>query len=453
MKRLLIPALCCLGLFSNPAPGLAQAAPPSPSLTDRIEQLQLDTDANPFELGMMQTLRAFEKLLLARHQYDFSQASPFLHLLRAPLSTQTNPTPKPLQPDTLATLAERLLTDVTLARTTLEQIDNAEAFEFSLQDLWFDLNGDGKQTPEEDAALIVAGLMMGQGEAQRALGAVGQGAGPLTICFDAADHDWLLAYTHLVSGGVNAFLAFDPTPVAVELRARKALLAKAPEIENIYDPAAIRAELASLEQTQSEVRAQLKKTSDELDANRKLVRDLQNKAKELETGQEKDQLNAAVVAATEGMDTLSAAKRDLRQQRNFLRAEISSAKAKLPPKESTWDRPILQEPDADMIYITLAALQQQPNEARVQAAALHWRSMITHNQMFWDKLEQETDNDREWIPNARQDSVLPVTLPPGAAKAWRNVLQDASDVLDGKLLVRHPLLPQRHGVQCRRLGQ
>lgn len=43
---------------------------------------------------------------------------------------------------------------------------------------------------------------------------------PTTVRFDSADHAWLTAYTHLLSGFANFVLAYDPAPV-IDLLATK----------------------------------------------------------------------------------------------------------------------------------------------------------------------------------------------------------------------------------------
>ncbi|MFN3210347.1 MAG: hypothetical protein ACE369_15340 [Roseovarius sp.] len=100
----------------------------------------------------------------------------------------------------------------------------------------------------------------------------------------------------------------------------------------------------------------------------------------------------------------------------------------------------------DALYVLLSALEQQPDPARIRAAHADWLAMIAHNRTFWDRLAQETDDDREWIPNATQTSALGVEIPPRVAEGWQKILSDAEAVLEGRLLLPHPLLPSGHGI-------
>lgn len=95
-----------------------------------------------------------------------------------------------------------------------------------------------------------------------------------------------------------------------------------------------------------------------------------------------------------------------------------------------------QAPDEiDLVAMILAALEQTPDPARAAAAHGHFLAMIAENRRFWARVAAETDNDREWLPNARQVSGLGVTLPPETAVLWQAVLEDAEAVLKGEKLI------------------
>lgn len=49
-------------------------------------------------------------------------------------------------------------------------------------------------------------------------------------------------------------------------------------------------------------------------------------------------------------------------------------------------------------------------------------------------LEAETDNDREWIPSARQDSVTGIKIDQERWASWNTALDEADRILDGKLV-------------------
>lgn len=91
--------------------------------------------------------------------------------------------------------------------------------------------------------------------------------------------------------------------------------------------------------------------------------------------------------------------------------------------------------EVDMLAMVFATLDQQPDKARMARAEAHFLAMIAQNRAFWARVEAETDNDREWLPNARQASGLGVTLPSETAQLWQAVLADAEALLKGEKLI------------------
>jgi hypothetical protein len=93
-------------------------------------------------------------------------------------------------------------------------------------------------------------------------------------------------------------------------------------------------------------------------------------------------------------------------------------------------------PDSlDILAIALAALAKSPDPARMTSAHSHLLAMIADNRQFWARVEMETDNAQEWLPNDRQKSALGVDLPQGAGAQWQAVLTDAEHILNGDLLL------------------
>jgi len=92
---------------------------------------------------------------------------------------------------------------------------------------------------------------------------------------------------------------------------------------------------------------------------------------------------------------------------------------------------------ADLITIVLGALEQDPDPVHTRAALADFQAVIAHNLIFWDRVRAETDNNREFIPNASQDSALGLLFPPNIDRAWQAVLADAAQVLSGELLIPH----------------
>ncbi len=89
----------------------------------------------------------------------------------------------------------------------------------------------------------------------------------------------------------------------------------------------------------------------------------------------------------------------------------------------------------DMIAIVLATLNQQPDAARMAAAHDNLLAAVAQNRLFWTRVEAETDNQAEWLPNAKQTSALGLTLPPETAAVWQGVLADGEALLRGEKLI------------------
>ena len=93
-------------------------------------------------------------------------------------------------------------------------------------------------------------------------------------------------------------------------------------------------------------------------------------------------------------------------------------------------------PDSlDLLAITLQVLNQQPDPTLMAAARTHLLAMIADNRQFWSRVNAETDNANEWLPNDRQVSALGVALPPGTDVAWLATLTDLEQALNGEKLI------------------
>lgn len=90
---------------------------------------------------------------------------------------------------------------------------------------------------------------------------------------------------------------------------------------------------------------------------------------------------------------------------------------------------------ADLVAAAIGVIEGRPDPARSRAARDHLLAAIAQNRRFWRLVARETDNDREWIPNKAQTSVLPLPFPPETGQLWLAVLDDAEAVLRGDRLV------------------
>lgn len=108
-------------------------------------------------------------------------------------------------------------------------------------------------------------------------------------------------------------------------------------------------------------------------------------------------------------------------------------------------------PYVDALWVLLESLDQQPDAARLTAAHGHFLSMIGDNRAFWTAVEAETDDDAEWLPNARQTSALGLALPPETGATWLAVLSDGEALLQGEKLIPYWRLGDGAGVNLSRV--
>ena len=89
---------------------------------------------------------------------------------------------------------------------------------------------------------------------------------------------------------------------------------------------------------------------------------------------------------------------------------------------------------------------------RMQAAHQHLLEVIRLSRQSWNAIEQETDDEAEWIPGPRQTGVLPgVRVGPEMVASWRDFLGEAEALLEGRKLVPHPRFGGQQGINLKRL--
>jgi hypothetical protein len=90
-------------------------------------------------------------------------------------------------------------------------------------------------------------------------------------------------------------------------------------------------------------------------------------------------------------------------------------------------------------FISFFHIRWQVSEPeRMKASLARMKKVIALSRESWVAIEAETDNDREWLPNANQTSPF-ASMGVNAERiaAWRAVLDEADLILDGKKLVPH----------------
>ncbi len=88
-----------------------------------------------------------------------------------------------------------------------------------------------------------------------------------------------------------------------------------------------------------------------------------------------------------------------------------------------------------LIYLSLSLDIDEPE--RLEKALTHLEETIAQSRLSWAAILAETDNDREWVPNSKQDSVVPTNLTPEMIDGWLMFLDEAEGILQGNILLPH----------------
>ena len=99
------------------------------------------------------------------------------------------------------------------------------------------------------------------------------------------------------------------------------------------------------------------------------------------------------------------------------------------------ERLFIEDEQLDALVATLLALRGTPDRERTRRAHAHFLSMVEENRKFWDTVALETDNDREWLPNADQVSAFGVPVSAETAEGWQQTLSEIEDILEGRTLL------------------
>lgn len=110
--------------------------------------------------------------------------------------------------------------------------------------------------------------------------------------------------------------------------------------------------------------------------------------------------------------------------------------------------------DEDRIADLIAAIHLvrfKPTEPkRMEKAHEHMLQMVQQSRQCWKYALKETDNDREWIPNAKQTSLLPgMRVTEEMIQDWKHFLDEFEALFRGKKLIPHWRLKESHGINLK----
>ncbi len=111
--------------------------------------------------------------------------------------------------------------------------------------------------------------------------------------------------------------------------------------------------------------------------------------------------------------------------------------------------------DFDQIADAIAAIHlvhfEPTDPQRLTRAREHLLEMVRSSRRCWHHALAETDDDREWIPNARQTSLTPLTVNEDRVAAWKRFLDEAEAVLRGQKLLPHWRVKDSRGINLKRV--
>lgn len=73
---------------------------------------------------------------------------------------------------------------------------------------------------------------------------------------------------------------------------------------------------------------------------------------------------------------------------------------------------------------------------RMEAALHDWEEVVRQSRISWRFIMSETDNDREWLPNPKQDCVIPnLKVSNEMVQSWGSIMDELDLVLKGERLI------------------
>lgn len=169
------------------------------SLLAALEKDPKDDQAR-FGLGVLQFVRAVERLGQSLHEYGARADETTVPFLRLPVPK--NDKPSAISYRALGRVFDVLIADLTRAERTLAKVrDPKVKLRLRLAAIRFDLTGGGKPTDKFLDVLVKlnGGVRFGLLEDNP----------DFLVCFDRGDVAWLRAYCHLLCAGLEGYRAFD----------------------------------------------------------------------------------------------------------------------------------------------------------------------------------------------------------------------------------------------------
>lgn len=116
----------------------------------------------------------------------------------------------------------------------------------------------------------------------------------------------------------------------------------------------------------------------------------------------------------------------------FKNTQTSGAKLSNPaPKRQAWN----EEEIVDLIAFIHSIRMPVKEPERMKACWEHLRMVVETGRESWKFVRAETDDEREWIPNAKQNSAIGIRLTDEMIDSWLMFLDESDELLQGKRLI------------------
>jgi hypothetical protein len=123
-------------------------------------------------------------------------------------------------------------------------------------------------------------------------------------------------------------------------------------------------------------------------------------------------------------------------------------RTKEPPRRGWFDAERIADVVAFVHMIRFKVIEPQ----RMKSSLAHLEAVVQQSRECWKYAEAETDDDHEWIPNAKQTGVIPgMKVTPEMIAGWKEFLDEADAILKGKKLVPHWRVKDGRGINLRKV--
>lgn len=201
--------LACVSAFADPIDDALSGRVGNGTLTEAeaaVADLVEDggDDRARLALGLVRFARAGERLV--QSLYSFGAGEPIrdggMQLLPVLGAMPYNASPATVKLGDLDAVARQWITDLEAAQSALAQVHDPDAkLRVDLSTLRFDINADGRIDRDETAGAIFRNILMAGQPAPE--------GDSFELALDRADAQWMLAYSDVLSGVGEMFLAHD----------------------------------------------------------------------------------------------------------------------------------------------------------------------------------------------------------------------------------------------------